>query len=555
VIPASARTSVTVPPVPGRSTLPPWVVLIVDDEPSVHDVTKLALRRLRFEGRKLELLSAFSAAEAREILQQRRDIAVALVDVVMEDDRAGLDLIGDVRGVFGNRLLRIILRTGQTGLAPELEVIQHFEIDDYRDKTELTSERLAASVITALRAYRTLQTLHQTAEGLESILVAGAVQLGDAAPSGDGRLDDSVIDAGSADGLEARPIVSTTGDVGGGSVKEYLRHVVDSFLALARTSDGPSLITDGVAVVETEEGPRVAYATGRFVDLFGRDLATLSSFDPAIGERMATCIARTSFTSTDEAFSMAAQAPSGERFAAYFALDHAPAPHVQRLLKVFVDRILLGIENARLAESILAAQRDAMTKLCEAIELRSKETGHHVGRVAAYARAFAKILGMAPKDAELLVAAAPLHDIGKVAIPDAILTKPGRLTDEEREVMKTHAQHGHDLLAGSEGAMLRLAAEIALTHHERHDGTGYPRGLAGSDIPFAGRIMSILDVFDALLSKRAYKEAIPIDRTIEILREESGRGFDPDLLKRFLDEVEVFHDIFLAHPDDPTATT
>lgn len=542
---------VQVPP-PVRTSSAPWVVLIVDDEPSVHDVTRLALRRLRFEGRKLELLSAYSAAEAREILRERHDVAVALVDVVMEDDRAGLDLIGDVRGVFGNKLLRIILRTGQTGLAPELEVIQHFEIDDYRDKTELTSERLAASVITALRAYRTLQTLHQTAEGLESILVAGAVQLGDV---GAGSSAVATPARGSTDGRsEADPITSPTVVPAleqSGRALEYLRHVIDSFQALARASDGPSLITEGVALVETPAGPRVAHATGRFEALLGEDLSALVALDPKVGERVGACITRTSFTATDDAFSMAAQAPSGERFAAYFALDHAPEPHVQRLLKVFVDRILLGIENARLTESIVAAQRDAMTKLCEAIELRSKETGHHVGRVAAYARRFAEIVDMSPKEAELLVSAAPLHDIGKVAIPDAILTKPGRLTDDERAVMMTHAQHGHDLLAGSDGAMLRLAAEIALTHHERHDGAGYPRGLSGDQIPLSGRIMSILDVFDALLSKRAYKEAYSIEQTVEVLRSEAGKAFDPDLLATFLDHVDEFHALFESLPDVP----
>ena len=124
----------------------PWTLLIVDDEAGLHDVSRLVLKRLSYGGRPVEIISAHSAEEARKIIETRRDIAVALVDVVMEDDQAGLTLVRDMREVYGMNLTRIILRTGNPGLAPEREVIQHFQIDDYRDKTELTSDRLYTSV-------------------------------------------------------------------------------------------------------------------------------------------------------------------------------------------------------------------------------------------------------------------------------------------------------------------------------------------------------------------------------------------------------------------------
>ena len=137
----------------------PWVVAVVDDEPGIHDVTRLMLRRLKFDGRPIECVFASSAAQGRELFASRQDIAVALIDVVMENDRAGLELVEHLRRTVGNVLTRIILRTGQPGMAPEREVVTHFEIDDYRDKSELSADRLQTAVVTALRSFRTLQAL------------------------------------------------------------------------------------------------------------------------------------------------------------------------------------------------------------------------------------------------------------------------------------------------------------------------------------------------------------------------------------------------------------
>lgn len=154
---------------PPRVVQRPWVVVVVDDEPDVHEVSRLVLDDLSFDGRPVEILSAYSAAEGRRIFEQRGDIAVALIDVVMEHERAGLDLVAHVRQRLDHRLTRLILRTGQPGMAPEREIVTHFDIDDYKEKTELTADRLYAMIYAALRSYQALWRLEQTQRGLSRI--------------------------------------------------------------------------------------------------------------------------------------------------------------------------------------------------------------------------------------------------------------------------------------------------------------------------------------------------------------------------------------------------
>ncbi|HER33941.1 MAG: HD domain-containing protein [Halothiobacillaceae bacterium] len=176
-------------------------------------------------------------------------------------------------------------------------------------------------------------------------------------------------------------------------------------------------------------------------------------------------------------------------------------------------------------------------ELCEA---RSKETGDHVGRVAAYARHLARLAGLTEDRVTTIHRAAPLHDVGKVAIPDRILNKPARLSDEEFREMQTHTSRGHDILAASGRPLLRAAATIAHEHHERWDGGGYPRGLSGESISVEGRVVAIADVFDALSFERPYKPAWDDERIRDLFAAERGRQFDPTLTDLFLARYDEF---------------
>jgi putative two-component system response regulator len=183
---------------------------------------------------------------------------------------------------------------------------------------------------------------------------------------------------------------------------------------------------------------------------------------------------------------------------------------------------------------IRMAHEETIHRLVKASLYRDEETGAHIKRTGWYSELMAATIGWDPERVEQIRLAAPMHDIGKIAIPDVILCKPGKLTHKEVAVMQTHAQLGARLLAGSQSPVLRMACEIALGHHERWDGDGYPSGLHGSEIPEAARIVAIVDVFDALSHDRVYRPALPEQQVLKILRSGRGTHFDPELLDVFL---------------------
>jgi putative two-component system response regulator len=189
-------------------------------------------------------------------------------------------------------------------------------------------------------------------------------------------------------------------------------------------------------------------------------------------------------------------------------------------------------------EELRSSRQETVERLSRAIEQGDPETGLHVHRIARIASYLASQLGLGDEQILLLRAAAPMHDVGKIDIPDEILRKPGRLTPEERSEMERHAEAGHQILAGSESELLQMAARIALTHHERFDGSGYPRGLVGEEIPIEGRIVAVADVFDALLSDRPYRPAMSIAETVEIIGEGRGTQFDPEVTDVLLEHLE-----------------
>ncbi|MBF0255180.1 MAG: two-component system response regulator [Gammaproteobacteria bacterium] len=177
-------------------------------------------------------------------------------------------------------------------------------------------------------------------------------------------------------------------------------------------------------------------------------------------------------------------------------------------------------------------------RLGRAAEYKDNETGLHVIRMSHYSHILAKAAGLGEAEAEMLLNAAPMHDIGKIGIPDEILKKPGKLEPEEFAIMQRHCEIGGEILGEDSSELLQLARVVALTHHEKWDGSGYPQGLAGNDIPLVGRIVAIADVFDALMSKRPYKRAWTLEETIKLLQDSAGSHFDPQLVPLFIGQIE-----------------
>lgn len=329
-----------------------WTVLIVDDEKDIHDVTVLALKRLEYEGRGLSFLSAYSAAEGLKLLRKNPDVAVVLLDVVMEKENAGLAMVRQIREELQNDRVRIVLRTGHPGQAPEESVTLDYDINDYREKTELTARSLRTVLITALRSYRAIDMIHN------------------------------------------------------------------------------------------------------------------------------------------------------------------------------------------LNQEIDATQRELMYTLGEIAENRSIETGHHVRRVGEIAAILARGCNLSPGEVESLHMAASMHDLGKLAIEDSILNKPGQLTPAEFELMKKHCDFGYELLCHSKRPLLQMAAVVAQEHHENFDGTGYPKGIREHEINLYSRIVALVDVFDALGTRRVYKNPWPQEKILDFIRAESGRKFDPQLVDLFFENIE-----------------
>lgn len=193
-----------------------------------------------------------------------------------------------------------------------------------------------------------------------------------------------------------------------------------------------------------------------------------------------------------------------------------------------------------LTDKIVEGQKQIIITLTELVEFRTRESETHVERVAEFARIFADILGLDPEESLLLTEAAPMHDIGKIGLPDYILNKTGALSTEELAIMQNHTRIGHDILARHEGELFQRAAKIALEHHERWDGTGYPQGLKGERISLFARIVGICDVFDSLTNPRPYKDAWPIDKTMQFILDGAGKHFDPRLAQRMSENTERF---------------
>lgn len=234
---------------------------------------------------------------------------------------------------------------------------------------------------------------------------------------------------------------------------------------------------------------------------------------------------------------------------------------VRNLLRLKEYGDFLADHNRILAEQVRQrtaqledAYRDTMFTLVRAAEHKDEETGHHVRRISYYCRVLAEAMALPPDFCDAIFQASPMHDIGKIGIPDHILLKPGSFNSEEWSIMRSHCALGASILASGTSPYIRMGSEIALSHHERWDGSGYPNGLQGTEIPLAARLMQICDVYDALRSRRPYKEPIHHSRTVEIITLGDGRTepkhFDPAVLAGFVRHAGRFSEIYAQHGDD-----
>ena len=484
---------------PRRRT--PWKVLVVDDETEIHSLTRLVLEGFTFEERELELLNAYSGKQAMELVAANPDISLILLDVVMEDYDSGLQVVRHIREELGNPFVRIVLRTGQPGQAPEHEVVANYDINDYKAKTELTAQKLFTTVTSALRAYRDLRTIQRHSVGLERILAASASLFGIRTPE---RFAEVVLS----------------------QLRVMLRSASDAVDDAGDEEDG------GIGAVVTPQGD--GFHVLRGVGLIAAELP-----ESALAELRAAVTAKESRFSKERVVGYL-HSQDGRECLLYFESGSRVRSLDLTLVQIFVNHAAVAYHNLMLNAEIVDTQKEVITTLGELVETRSSEVANHVQRVGEYAQLLAILSGLPEAEAELLRLAAPMHDVGKIGIPDAILNKPGPVSADEFEVIKTHTQIGNTILGKSNRRIMQAAAIVAYQHHERWDGTGYPQGLAGERIHIYGRITCLVDVFDALGHRRCYKDAWPLDRVLEFLREGRGSAFDPRLTDLLLDRLEEF---------------
>ena len=483
----------------------PWQVLVVDDDESIHQITSLVLNNFEFEQRPLQLLHAKSAREAQQLIEQHPDIALAIIDVVMETQHAGLELVKTIRQHIKNQRMRLILRTGQPGEAPEEHVIRDYDINDYKNKTEVTAIKLKTMLYAGLRSYRDICFIEQHRAGLEKIIGCTTSFLRCSTL----REFASLILGQVAFllGLEREQIYCCAA-INNAQQDQLMLDVIAS----SNPVKGGTLPDDIVAKMQQVQRDKQSYyADDCFIGYFSTQNGSENFLYVSKGSKLEQT-------------------------------DH-------QLLSYFSHNIAIAYENIRLRELMRESQRELAYILGEAVEKRSKETGSHVKRVANYSYLLAIHYGLTEYEAEKIKLASPLHDLGKIAIPDHILNKPGKHDAAEWAIMQQHAELGYQILQHSTNEIMQMGAIIAHQHHEKWNGKGYPQGLAKDDIHIAGRITALADVFDALGSDRCYKKAWPLPDIIELIRQERGQQFDPALADILLNNLDAFLAIRDAYPD------
>lgn len=489
----------------------PWRVLLVDDDEQMHQITKLALSGFIFQDRQLELITALSGEEAKVILDSTPDIAIALIDVVMETEHAGLDLVRYIRDKLDNKLIRLVLRTGQAGQAPEDIVIQEYEIDDYKEKTELTTQKLRTLLYSMLRSYRDLCLIDEQKEGLSLVIQASA----------------NVQNTSTLKAYAAAVLLQVT---------SLLKLDASAFYGVVQpTPDG-----------EASRALTLA-ATGGYVNAYSE--CAYDRLPDIVSERCKEAASKKESLRYDDAYVFFMADERGVNNLLYININTQPSELDKQLLEIYMHNIGLTFENLNLLVDLRETSKELVYNLANAVEARSKETGAHVQRVSLVSEQLAIFYGLSEYETRMIKQASPLHDVGKVAIPDSILHKPGKLTAEEWHIMQKHVEYGVDILSRSKRKLILVAKEIAAYHHEKWDGTGYPNQLSGEDIPISGRITALADVFDALGSKRSYKQPWPDDEIQQEIASQKGKHFEPALVDLMLDNWDVFTAIRDSLPD------
>ncbi len=489
----------------------PWQVMVVDDEPAVHEVTELVMSGFEMDGRGLKFIHCYTAKEAHATLTAPNDIALILLDVVMESEHAGLDLARQIRNDIGNLNVRIVLRTGQPGQAPEEQVIKDYDINDYKEKTDLTRRKLITIFYSGLRAYRDLMRIEHARQGLRRSIEAIS-QVYDSQnlrgfASAVLEQVNFLLDL-NAEGLCASRLSAYTANAANGHIK-----------VLAATQAFSELLVDE----EVNNLP----------------VEVRTALQKALRDKVSQ--------HEDSFYAGYFKTNAGSESIIYMAFPEPINQHARELLELFSRNVAITYDGLLLRDDLEQAQFETIAVLGGAIERRKAEKVSQMHRIGDVAALLAQCAGCSVRETGLMRLAVFLHDVGKAGVPESILTKPGPLSPDEWIIVKTHTQQGYAMLEQSKSHLHEVAAVMALEHHERWDGMGYPRGLRADAISLAGRIAAIADVMDALLEDTSYRQAWSWRQAFDHIVSQSGQHFDPALIALLEGRKAEFAGIYAAN--------
>lgn len=488
----------------------PWKILLADDEPDVHVATKLVLRDFRFKDRGLEFIDAYTGQEACDLLRLNPDTAVVLLDVVMESDDAGLRAVKRIREELGNQMVRIILRTGQPGQAPEEHVVLNYHINDYKAKSELTNRQLFTSLVSALRSFQDLQTIEASRRGLEKILDA----------------------AGNMD-FRSRNL--------------FVSGLLMQLASLLDLGDKDLVM---IARGNSTDSERIVAASGSLEPFVGDPIADV--FDDESKKLISQAFA-TGSTQTDNTRAVyRLPDPSLRDMVVYLGGSRRLGETELAMVDIFCTKVALAHENFDFVEQSRKDQYAEIALLAKITGRADYLTVSHAVNRGRLSREIARQLKeedssytIESRLPDFVERAAVLADVGNLVLSSSILDNPQPLSAEDMEKVRAHTKTGAALLQEvlsevSGGRVTALACEVALTHHECFDGSGYPQGLSGENIPLAGRIVAVADTYLSLTSKRPWRDAFSHEKAVALISEDAGKKFDPEVVKAFILVADAF---------------
>ena len=446
---------------PKLKTKENYKIMIADDYDEIHVITKMMLKDFEFEGKGLEFIDTYTGEDTIKALEKNPDTAVLFLDVVMEDNHSGLNVVEVLRGRLDNKMTRIVLRTGQPGQAPEETVIRDYDINDYRLKTEMTAKRLYTTLYSALRNYRDLYQINTHKNGLKKIIKTSA----------------NLFEHNSLNEFLPSILVQLSNFQKNNAEMVYIRDDVDK--------------EGGFVTIEKNKKATIVAATGKFKSYIGKDIDLVSELKEVVDKIKYSDTSEEKIIFVDSGFIIKNNAKNS--FNNYIYIEGNNDIYDFDLIHLFLTNYSVALDNYILNNTIVNTQKEIIITFGEVVENHFEETSGHVKRISEMMYNFALLLNFSHSEAEILKMASMMHDIGKIAIPDSILKKPGKLTEEE--------------------------------------------------ILLEARMLSIIDVFDAMTHKRVYKDAFSTEEALDYIRNQKGKHFDPELVDIFISNIEGILDI------------